>query len=135
MRDYTHLDVWVKAHKLALAVYQASGGFPKDELYGLTSQMRRAAVSICANIAEGCGRKSDSELARFLQIARGSASELDYHFLLARDLKYLSMPAHGELESRVREVQRMLTSFSQCVRRDISEGRLKVKMADRVAMH
>jgi four helix bundle protein len=96
--------------------------------------MRRAAVTICANIAEGCGRKSDCELARFLQIARGSASELDYHFLLARDLKYLPQVEYDELESRVRGVQRMLTSLSQCVRRDISEGRLKVKEADRAAM-
>jgi four helix bundle protein len=123
-----------EAHKVALAVYEASRGFPKDEIYGLTSQMRRAAVSICANIAEGCGRKSDSELARFLQIARGSASELDYHFLLARDLKYLSQVEYGELESRVREVKRMLTSLSQCVRRDISEGRLKVKATDRMGV-
>jgi four helix bundle protein len=134
MKDYKHLDVWRNAHKLALAVYETSCGFPKDELYGLTSQMRRAAVSVCANIAEGCGRKSDGELARFLQIARGSASELDYHFLLARDLKYLPPAEYGELESRVREVQRMLTSLSQRVRRDISEGRLKVKAADRMAV-
>jgi four helix bundle protein len=91
MKDYKHLEVWMKAHKLALAVYEASRGFPKDEIYALTSQMCRAAVSICANIAEGCGRKSDTELVRFLQIARGSASELDYHFLLAHDLKYLPL--------------------------------------------
>ena len=95
MKDYRHLDVCTKAHTLALAVYQASCSFPKDEVYGLTSQMRRAAVPICANIAEGCGRKSDTELARFLQIARGSASELDSHFLLARDLKYLSQAEMG----------------------------------------
>ncbi|HLK31639.1 MAG TPA: four helix bundle protein [Terriglobales bacterium] len=87
MKDYKHPDVWTKAHELTLSVYQASFGFPRSEVYGLTSQMRRAAISICANIAEGSGRKSDSELARFLQIARGSASELDYHVLLARDLK------------------------------------------------
>lgn len=134
MKDYKHLDVWTKAHKLTLGVYQASGGFPKDELYGLTSQMRRAAVSICANIAEGSGRKSDAELARFLQIARGSAGELDYHLLLARDLKYLAVSAYGELESRVREVQRMLTSFSQCVRRDISACKVTTRTADRMAV-
>lgn len=127
MKDYRHLDVWKKAHTLALAVYQASCIFSKDEVYGLTSQMRRAAVSICANIAEGSGRKSDTELARFLQIARGSASELDYHVLLARDLKYLSQPEYGELETQAREVQRMLTSLSQRVRRDVSAGKLKVK--------
>jgi four helix bundle protein len=130
MKDYRHLDVWMKAHKVARAVYQASRGFPKDEIYGLTSQMRRAAIFICANIAEGCGRKSDSELARFLQIARGSASELDYHLLLAHDLKFLSTPEYTELESNLREVQRMLTSLSQRVRHDVSRRKLP---EDRVA--
>lgn len=124
MKDYKHLDVWMKAHKLALSVYQSSCNFPKSEIYGLTSQMRRAAVSISANIAEGCGRKSDTELARFLQIARGSASELDYHFLLACDLRYLPQPEYEQLESKLREVQRMLTSLFQCVKRDSAKGKL-----------
>jgi four helix bundle protein len=87
--------------------------FPKDEMYGLTSQLRRAAASIGANIAEGCGRRSDGEMKRFLQIARGSASELEYHFLLARDLQILDGDEFEDLEARVLEVQRMLASLVQ----------------------
>jgi four helix bundle protein len=88
LKDFKELKVWHKAYDLALAVYEASRGFPREEIYGLTSQLRRAAVSVGANIAEGCGRRSDGELIRFLQIARGSASEIEHHLLLARDLKF-----------------------------------------------
>jgi four helix bundle protein len=87
--------------------------FPKEEMYGLTSQLRRAAASIGANIAEGCGRRSDGEMKRFLQIARGSASELEYHFLLARDLQLLDNDEFRNLEGKVLEVQRMLASLVQ----------------------
>jgi len=83
MKDFRELKVWEKAHQLTLEVYKATTIFPKDELYGLTSQIRRACASIPANIAEGCGRRGDAEFARFLGIAMGSASELDYHLLLA----------------------------------------------------
>jgi len=89
MEDFKKLKVWSKAHKLTLDVYRKTCHFPKNEVYGLTSQMRRAASSISANIAEGCGRRSDAELGRFLQIARGSASESEYHLLLAHDLQFL----------------------------------------------
>jgi four helix bundle protein len=80
-------------------------------MYGLTSQLRRAAVSVGANIAEGCGRRSDGELIRFVQIARGSASEIEHHLLLARDLKFLEGTTHHDIEKRLQEVQRMLTSL------------------------
>ncbi len=90
MQDFHNLQVWQRAHYLTLDIYKMSAGFPKEEVYGLTSQMRRAAVSIPVNFAEGCGRSSQLELQRFLQIAMGSASELEYHMLLARDLHYLS---------------------------------------------
>ena len=90
MKDFRELKVWEKAHQLTLSVYQVSHRFPKEELYGLTSQIRRASASIPANIAEGCGKCGDAELARYLQIAMGSSSELEYHLLLARDLGYLS---------------------------------------------
>ena len=73
MKDFKELKVWEKAHKLAVAIYKATLTFPKTEVYGLTSQMRRAGVSIPANIAEGCGRRSEVEFARFLQIAMGSS--------------------------------------------------------------
>jgi four helix bundle protein len=86
LRDFRELKVWGKANQLTLSVYKATQIFPKEELYGLTSQMRRSCASIPANIAEGCGRTGEAELARFLQIAMGSASELEYYLLLAYDL-------------------------------------------------
>jgi four helix bundle protein len=111
LKDFKELKVWHKAYALALTIYEASRSFPREEVYGLTSQLRRAAVSIGANIAEGCGRRSDGELVRFLQIARGSASEVEHHMLLARDLKFLQAATHQDIEKRLQEVQRMLTSL------------------------
>ena len=90
MEDFKKLKVWSKAHELTLWIYQRTRSFPKDEMYGLTSQIRRASASIGANIAEGCGRRSDAEMRRFIQIARGSASELEYHLLLANDLHFVA---------------------------------------------
>ena len=87
--------------------------FPREELYGLTSQMRRASVSIAANIAEGCGRSTGADFARFLHMAFGSASELEYYILLARDLKFFEATAHQDLTSQVTEVKRMLTSLAK----------------------
>src|SRR5208282_1202656 len=113
MEDFKNLKVWTKAHELTLAVYRRTRMFPKEEMYGITSQLRRADASIGANIAEGCGRRSDGEMKRFLQIARGSASELEYHFLLARDLQLLDNDEFRNLESKVLEVQRMLASLVQ----------------------
>jgi len=118
MKDFRELKVWEKAHNLALAVYKLTTTFPKDELYGLASQIRRSSASIPANIAEGCGRDGDAELARFLQIAMGSASELEYHLLLARDLNLLRGPDYEQLASDVTDVKRMLTSFIQKLRAD-----------------
>lgn len=118
MRDFRELKVWQKAHHLTLAVYQATATFPRDELYGLTSQIRRSCASIPANIAEGCGRSGDADLARFLQIAVGSASELEYHLLLAHDLDLLNSSDYEQLASDVSEVRRMLTSFIQKLNAD-----------------
>jgi four helix bundle protein len=118
LRDFRNLKVWEKAHQLALAIYQATAAFPKNEQYGLTSQIRRACVSIPANIAEGCGRSGDAELSRFLQIAMGSASELEYHLLLARDLNLLNSSDYEHLANGVTEVKRMLTSFIQKLKAD-----------------
>ncbi|MXY46863.1 MAG: four helix bundle protein [Chloroflexi bacterium] len=84
MHDFIHLKVWQKGHELILDVYKFTSSFPRGEQYGLTSRISRAASSIPANIAEGCGRDGDAELARFLQIGMGSANELEYHILLAR---------------------------------------------------
>jgi four helix bundle protein len=105
------VKVWRKAHEMTVAVYETTRGFPREELYGLTSQLRRSAASVGANIAEGCGRRSDGEMARFLQIARGSASETEYHVLLARDLRYLREEEYRELSCQADELQRMLTAL------------------------
>lgn len=117
MRDFCSLQVWQKAHELTLGVYQASAAFPSEELFGLTSQIRRASSSIPANIAEGCGRDGDAELNRFLHIAMGSASELEYHLLLAHDLYYLAPDGYGSLAGQVVEVKRMLAGFIKSLKR------------------
>jgi four helix bundle protein len=123
LKDFKELKVWRKAHETTLHLYQLTREFPKEELYGLTSQIRRSASSIGANIAEGCGRKSDGEMARFLHIARGSAVELEYHLLLARDLELLPATSFGVLTVAVDEIQRMLTSLIQRVQGDRYSGR------------
>jgi four helix bundle protein len=113
MANFRELRVWEKAHDLTLRIYEATGSFPKEEMYGLTSQIRRSCSSIPTNVAEGCGRGGDPELARFLHIAMGSASELEYQLLLARDLNLLAVPDYDNLAHDLNEVQRMLASFIQ----------------------
>jgi four helix bundle protein len=117
VKGLKELNVWRKAHDMTVAVYGITRGFPREELYGLTSQLRRSVASIGANIAEGCGRRSDGEMARYLQIARGSASEVEYHVLLARDLHYLREEEWRELSCQADELQRMLTALIQRFRR------------------
>ena len=116
MQDFRELKVWQKAHALTLAVYSATRAFPPSELCSLTKQIRRAASSIGANIAEGAGRGSGQDFARFLQMALGSASELEYHMILSRDLKYLDPAPANEIIEKSQEVKRMLTSLMQKVR-------------------
>lgn len=116
MQDYRRLKVWSKSHALALQIYRTTQEFPSDERFGLTSQLRRAASSVPANIAEGCGRGGTRELRRFLIVASGSASELEYHLLLAKDLGYLSDLA---LSTRTAEVKRMLASLINRLTRDL----------------
>jgi len=116
MEDFKGLRVWVKAHDLTLAVYQNTRAFPKEEMYGLTGQLRRAAASVGANIAEGCGRRSDAEMRRFVQIARGSANEVEYHLLLAKDLGFLTAEEHQDLRAKVLEIQRVLAALVQSLK-------------------
>lgn len=111
MQDFKKLEVWRKAHALTLHVYKVTQRFPADERFGLSSQIRRAASSIPANIAEGCGRDTPNNMRHFLQIAAGSASELEYHLILAHDLNFLPSADHVELDLRVNEVKRMLVGF------------------------
>ena len=119
MRNYRDLQVWGKAHNLTLELYRISRQFPREEIYGITSQLRRAAVSIGANLAEGCGRRTSSELARFVRIATGSASELDYHLLLSRDLGFMSVDEFANASAALTEVRKMLTSFLSSVEEQI----------------
>ncbi len=113
MQDYRKLAVWERAHQYVLAIYALSARFPSDERYGLTSQIRRAAVSIPANIAEGCGRETSAELKRFLYIAMGSGSEVDYYLLLAHDLKWIDALEYQNLRKELDTIQRMLNAFIQ----------------------
>lgn len=116
MQDFRNLKVWQKAHELTLAVYKATDTFPKEEVYGLTSQMRRAAASVPTNLAEGCCRQGDTEFGRFAQIALASLSELEYQLLLARDLEFFDGSEHEHLARMLEEAKRMLIAFIQTLR-------------------
>jgi len=116
MRDHEELEVWQKAHQLTLKIYRATEAFPRSEIFGLRSQIRRAAGSVGANLAEGCGRWSDGELARYIQIAMGSASELQNHLRLAKDLEFLEDAQYAQLFKELTSVRQMLTAFLQRLR-------------------
>jgi four helix bundle protein len=122
MRDFKKIQVWEKAHKLTLQLYKITSSFPKEELYGLTSQIRRAASSIPANIAEGSGRNTQVELARFIHIAGGSASELEYHLILAHDLGYIDSKIYPELDVAINEIKRMLHGFEKTVQLNVKKS-------------
>ena len=111
MQDFRKLKMWEKAHQLTLAVYRVTGKFPKDEVYGLTSQIRRAAASIPTNMAEGCGRDTEPEFNRFMQMAMGSASETEYQLLLAKDLDYLGNEDYIRMNGQINEIKRMLSTL------------------------
>lgn len=111
MRDFRQIKVWEKAHRLTLEIYKTTSCFPREELYGLTTQLRRASASIPANIAEGFGLGGNVELARFLQIGMGSAYEVEYHALLAKDLGFIRTEAYDQLETQIVEVKRMLAAL------------------------
>ena len=116
MQDFRNLDVWKRSHELTLTVYRTTKSFPDDERFGLTSQLRRGAASIPANLAEGCGRGSDADFGRFVQNAMGSSSEVEYHFLLARDLDYLNVALYTDLNDEITRIKRMLTSLLRKIR-------------------
>jgi four helix bundle protein len=113
MKDFRTLKVWEKAHALTLAIYKSTANFPKQEMYALTSQIQRAAVSIPANIAEGCGKDSDAELKRYFLISMGSASELEYLLILAHDLGYLPKNTFQSDTNQLVEIRKMLNAFIQ----------------------
>ena len=111
MKNFHKLQIWQRSHQFALKIYKISELFPTRESFGLTSQIQRAATSIPINIAEGCGRGSESDFARFLQIAIGSASEVEEELLLAKDLKYISEKDFEDLEQEIKEIRSMITSY------------------------
>lgn len=113
-KSFKDLIVWQKAHQLVLAVYQLSQSFPKDELYGLTSQLRRSASSVAANIAEAFKKKSKLDKLRILNIAQGSLSETEYHLLLAGDLKYSEV---NRLQVNAEEVSKLLEAYMNAIRK------------------
>ncbi len=113
MRDFRRLDVWKKAHELTLGIYRLTLSFPSSEKFGLVSQLQRAAASIGANLAEGCGRETDADYRRFVQIASGSACEVEYHLLLAHDLGLIDADTHTRLNESANEVKRMLTGLAR----------------------
>jgi len=126
VRNYHDLEVWDKAHRLTLELYRKSRSFPKEEFYGLTSQLRRAAVSVSANLAEGCGRQTTAELARFVRISMGSASELDYHLLLCHDLGFLQPDEYRKLFQELTRIRKMLASLLASLE---SAGKAKTAVA------
>jgi len=118
MGNFHNLQAWHKAHQLTLAIYRTTAEFPRDELYGLTSQLRRSSASIAANLAEGCGRNGDTEFARFCSISLGSANELEYHLLLAKDLALIPSKVHKELSQHTVELKRMLAALVRTLKAD-----------------
>lgn len=116
MQNYKDLIVWQKAHFFTLKIYKSAAKFPKEEVYTLTSQLKRASYSIPSNIAEGCGRSTQNDLARFLNIALGSANEVDYFILLSLDLNYIEKVEALELSNSINEIKAMLISLIQKVR-------------------
>lgn len=116
MKNFKELLIWQRSHQLVLEIYLVTKSFPKEELFGLTSQMRRSSASIPTNIAEGCGRNSDAEMSRFLVIAQGSAAELEYQIILSKDLSYISLETFNKLSSELTEIRKMINTFMQKIR-------------------
>lgn len=116
MQDFKKLQVWEKSHDLTLKIYKLTSKFPREEIYGLTSQIRRASASIPTNIAEGCGRESSADFARFLQIAMGSSNETEYLIFLACELKYLAADQYAGLIDTIISIKKMLINLQKSVR-------------------
>ena len=117
MRDFKKIQVWQKSHEFTLIIYKITTIFPEDERFGLISQIRRATASIPTNIAEGAGRDTQKEFARFVHIATGSASEVEYLLLLAHELDYISIEEYSSLEKEIIEIKRMLYGFGKALKK------------------
>ena len=113
MRDFKKYDIWQLSHELTLEVYKITSTFSKEELFGITSQLRRATSSIPTNISEGCGRNSDKEFNQFLNIALGSALETEYLFILSKDLNYLNQEQFQDLELKINNIKSKIYKLKQ----------------------
>lgn len=113
MKDFKELIIWQRSHKLTLSIYNLSKSFPREEIYGLTSQMLRSAASIPTNIAEGTGRNTDPDFNRFLVLAMGSAAELEYQLILSKDLGYCNLAEFESLTNELIEIRKMINAFIQ----------------------
>ena len=116
MRDYKKINAWKRSHRFVLGIYTMTGKFPSDEKYGIISQLRRAALSVPTNIAEGCGRSTERELVRFMDIASGSASEVDYLLYLAMELKYIDQDKYNRASNELTEIRKMISGYSKTIR-------------------
>ena len=123
MRNFQKLEVWKKSHELTLKIYRLSTSFPIHERYGLTSQLQRASASIGANLAEGCGRETDADYRRFVHMASGSACEVEYHLILARDLGLIDADKHNELNAAINEIKRMLCGLTHYLEQEVIDCR------------
>ena len=123
MQDYRKMRVWRKSHELVIEVYGVTQAFPEIERFGLVQQLRKAAISIAANLVEGSSRRGDAEFRRFVSISMGSASEVEYHLLLSRDLGYLDQARHDRLGESVADVRRMLCGLSARLCAGMKDGR------------
>lgn len=127
MRNFRQLEVWKKAHELTLEIYRFTSDFPATERFGLSSQLQRAAASIGANLAEGCGRETDADFRRFVQMSAGSACEVEYHLLLSKDLGLISEEVQSRLDVNINEVKRMLVGLTRYLEKDSSNFRGKTQ--------
>jgi four helix bundle protein len=118
MRDFLKLEIWQRSHSLTLKIYEVTKTFPKEEVYGLSSQMRRSCSSIPTNIAEGCGRNSHAQTIHFFQISLGSCSELMYQLILCKDLTYIADSIFKELYNLTTEIRKMIYAYSQKLKAD-----------------
>jgi four helix bundle protein len=123
MRNFQKLEVWRRAHEFTLKIYRQTASFPNQERYGLTSQIQRASASIGANLAEGCGRETDADYKRFVQLASGSACEVEYHLILARDLTLIDAASYETLNADINEIKRMLCGLTHYLDNEIQIAR------------
>lgn len=119
-KSFEDLIVWQKAHKWVLSIYKHTDRFPQKEIFGITSQLKRAAISVPANIAEGFKKRGKADKVRFMNIAQGSLEECRYYLILARDLQYLEQKSWAELKEGLEEISKMIEAYAKAIRSSMS---------------